>query len=55
LVAAVSSGALVTRMNSLADQMPISYNRHNGMASDNCDTTSGGVTTADTMNATTTK
>jgi len=41
---------LVARINSRADQMPISYSRHSGIASDSCDTTSGGVTIADTMN-----
>ena len=51
----VSSGALVCRMKICAAQMPTSYSRHIGIASASCDTTSGGVTMAAMMKASTTK
>jgi len=50
-----SSGAFVCLMKICAAQMPISYSRHIGTASASWDTTSGGVITAATMKATTTK
>ena len=53
--AASLSGALVCLMNICAATMPTSYRMHIGMASASCEITSGGVTTADTMNAPTTK
>lgn len=52
---AASSGACVCRMKICAAQMPSSYSRHMGTASASCDTTSGGVTTAAMMKATTMK
>ena len=42
-------------MNSCADQMPDLVEEHIGIASASCEITSGGVTTAATMNATTMK
>ena len=50
-----SSGALVCLMKICAAQMPTSYRMHMGMASDSCDTTSGGVTMAAITNAITMK